>query len=93
MAPGIFRWQILVVGAGVALLILGLDIAYSPLWMITSFAMIGKGLVLWLGPTELRARVLEWCLNREDVDYRFWGLGLCALAVLLLHALGWIGQE
>jgi len=48
---------------------------------------------LWLGPTELRARLLEWCLSREDVDYRFWGLGLCALALLLLHALGWIGRE
>jgi hypothetical protein len=27
------------------------------------------------------------------VDYRFWGLGLCTLAVLLLHALGWIGNR
>lgn len=93
MAPGILRWQVLAIAAGVALLILGLDIAYSPLWMITAFAMIAKGSLLWLGPTELRTRLLEWCLNREDVDYRFWGLGLCTLALLLLHALGWIGQE
>lgn len=27
----------------------------------------------------------------EDIDYRIRGLGLCALAVLLLSALGWIG--
>jgi hypothetical protein len=93
MTPGILRWQILAIAAGIALLILGSDIPYSPLWMITAFGMIAKGFVLWLGPAELRARILEWCLNREDVDYRFWGLGLCALALLLLHALGWIGQE
>lgn len=93
MTPGIFRWQILVVAAGVALFILGFDMTYSYLWMITALGMMAKGLLLWLGPAGLRQRVLEWCLNREDVDYRFWGLGLCALAVLLLHALGWIGQD
>jgi hypothetical protein len=27
------------------------------------------------------------------VDYRFVGIGLCTLAALLLHALGWLGQE
>jgi hypothetical protein len=93
LTPHIFRWQILAIAAGVALFILGFDIAYSVLWMITALGMIAKGLLLWLGPIALRERVLKWCLNREDVDYRFWGLGLCTLAVLLLHALGWIGQE
>ena len=53
--------------------------------------MIAKGLFLWLGPIALRERVITWCAAREDVDYRLWGLGLCTLAVLLLHALGWIG--
>jgi hypothetical protein len=91
--PDIFRWQILAVAAGVALFILGFDMAYSALWMITALGMIAKGCFLWLGPTTLRERVLEWCWRREDVDYRFWGLGLCVLAVLLLHALGWIGRE
>ena len=91
--PAILRWQILAIVAGIALFILGFDMAYSPLWMITALGMIAKGSFLWLGPTKLRERVLEWCWNREDIDYRFWGLGLCALAVLLLHALGWIGQE
>jgi len=28
-----------------------------------------------------------------DLDYRFVGIGLCTLAALLLHALGWLGQE
>lgn len=23
-------------------------------------------------------------------DYRFWGLGLCALSLLLTHASGWL---
>jgi len=93
VTPGIFRWQILAVAAGVALFILGFDIAYSPLWMTVALGMIAKGSFLWLGPTTLRERVLEWCWNREDIDYRFWGLGLCALAVLLLRALGWIGRD
>jgi hypothetical protein len=91
-SPGIFRWETLAIAAGLALLILGMDLAYQPLWMITACGMIGKGLFLWLSPTRLRTRVLEWCFAREEVDYRFWGLGLCALAVLLLHALGWIGH-
>jgi hypothetical protein len=90
--PDILRWQILAVAAGIALFILGSDMVYSILWMIIALGMIAKGCFLWLGPTTLRERVLEWCWHREDVDYRFWGLGLCALAVLLLHALGWIGQ-
>lgn len=91
-SPGIFRWQIVSVAAGLALLILGWPLAYRPLWIITALGMITKGLFLWLGPAGLRARLVAWCVAREEVDYRFWGLGLCALAVLLLHALGWIGQ-
>ena len=92
-APGIFRWQILAIAAGIALLLLGSDIAYSPLWILIAFGMIAKGILLWLGPATVRHQVLEWCWSREDVDYRFVGLGLLALALLLLHALGWIGQE
>ena len=41
----------------------------------------------WRGP------VIDWCVGREDVDYRFRGLGLCTLAVLLLYALGWISRS
>ncbi len=91
--PSVFRWQILAVAAGLALFALGLDLAYQPLWIIVALLMIIKGLFLYLGPAALRERLLGWCMAREDVDYRFWGLGLCTLAVLLLHALGWIGQE
>jgi len=44
--------------------------------------MIAKGAFLSIRP------VIEWNVGREDIDYCFWGLGLCVLAVLLLHALG-----
>ena len=91
--PLIFRWQILSVVAGLALLVLGFNLAYQPLWSVTALAMIGKGLFLWLAPQSIREKALDWCGARDDVDFRFWGLGLCALAVLLLHALGWIGQS
>ncbi len=90
--PGLLRWQILAVAAGFALLILGLDLPYGLLWLIIGIGMMLKGLFLLLGPGTLRQHFLEWCLTRENVDYRFWGLGLCTLAVLLLHALGWIGR-
>jgi hypothetical protein len=90
--PGIFRWQVLTAAAGIALLVLGFNLKYRPLWIMIGIGMIAKGLFLWLGPIDLRERVIEWCAAREDLDYRFWGLGLCTLAVLLLHALGWIGH-
>ena len=90
--PGLFRWQALTAAAGIALLVLGFDLAYRPLWILTGMGMVAKGLFLWLGPLALRERMIEWCATREDVDYRLWGLGLCTLAVLLLHALGWIGR-
>ena len=51
------------------------------------------GAFLSIGPHSGREPVIVWCVGREDIDYRFWGLGHCALAVLLLHALGWIGRS
>ncbi|MBX9692017.1 MAG: hypothetical protein K2Z81_06510, partial [Cyanobacteria bacterium] len=62
-----------------------------PLWVMTATVMLVKGLFFALGPITWRTRLVEWCLNREEVDYRFVGIGLCTLAVLLLHALGWLG--
>ena len=90
--PRIFRWQLLSILAGTVLLVLGFNLPYQPLWSLIALGIIGKGFLLWLAPQQLRARMLDWCSAREDVDLRFWGLGLCALAVLLLHALGWIGH-
>jgi len=90
LTPAMLRWEGFAVLLGVVLL-LGTDgLHYQPLWLITGVAMVAKGLFLATGPERWRKGVLEWCLHREDVDYRFWGLGLCALAVLLLHALGWL---
>lgn len=45
-----------------------------------------------------RNAIVTWAGHRlvcrsEDIDLRFRGLGLCALAVLLLHALGWSGRS
>ena len=92
-SPAILHWEWLAVVGGGIVLIAGQSLAYQPLWIITAGGMIVKGLFLSVGPSKWRNLVLEWCLSREDVDYRFWGLGLCALAMLLLHALGWISRS
>ena len=91
--PTIWTWQWLSIVAGAVLLIAALPLRYQPLWVLTALAMLIKGLFLALGPKIWRSCLVEWCLNREDVDYRFVGIGLCTLAALLLHALGWLGQE
>lgn len=91
-SPTILRWEWLAVLGGGIMLVAGQNLVYQPLWTMTAGAMIVKGLFLSMGPSEWRARVLDWCLNREDVDYRFCGLGLCTLATLLFHALGWIAR-
>lgn len=89
----LWPWQLLSAVAGVILGITGLDLQHQPLWLLCAGGMSLKGLFLAFGPKLWRERALAWSLGREDVDYRFWGLGLCTLAALLLHALGWIGQE
>jgi uncharacterized protein YjeT (DUF2065 family) len=91
--PTIWTWQWLSVVAGAILLIAALPLRYQPLWFLTALCMLIKGIFLALGPKTWRLRLVEWGLNREDVDYRFVGIGLCTLAALLLHALGWLGQE
>ena len=91
--PTIWTWQWLSVVAGAVLLVTALPLPYQPLWVLTALAMLAKGLFLALGPGSWRSRLVDWSLNREDVDYRFVGIGLCTLAALLLHALGWLGRE
>jgi len=88
-SPLILRWESVSVLAGLALTLLSIDLPYQPLWIIVGLSMALKGIFLWLGPEHLRQTVMNWCLVREDVDYRIWGLTLCLLAVILLHALGW----
>jgi hypothetical protein len=89
-SPLILRWESFSIVAGLGLAVLGFDLRYRPLWAIVGLSMILKGILLSLGPKRPRETVMQWCLKREEVDYRFWGLTLCILAVLLLHALGWI---
>jgi len=91
--PTIWTWQWLSVVAGAVLLFAALPLRYQPLWILTALAILIKGVFLAMGPEVWRSRLVEWCLNRDDVDYRFVGIGLCTLAALLLHALGWLGQD
>jgi uncharacterized protein YjeT (DUF2065 family) len=93
VAPSLLRWEVAAAGLGIVLLLGTEGVRYQPLWMATGAAMVLKGLFLAMGPEPWRHWLVDWCLQREDVDYRFWGLGLCTLAVLLLHALGWLGTR
>ncbi len=78
---------------GIFLFFAAQDLPYQWLWMVTAVGMVAKGAFLSIGAPAWRGPVIDWCIGREDIDYRFWGLGLCTLAVLLFHALGWIGRS
>lgn len=93
LRTALWPWQWSAVVAGLVLLLAGFDLRYQPLWWCVAAGMMGKGIFLASAPSAPRERLVQWLLGREDVDYRLWGLSLCTLAVLLLHALGWIGQE
>ena len=88
----LWPWQIVAMVAGGLLFWAGWDLRYQILWVCTATGMVSKALFLVAAPSAWQERVVGWVLAREDIDYRFGGLGLCTLAVLLLHALGWIGQ-
>jgi hypothetical protein len=92
VAPSLLRWEAVAATLGVLLLVGAQGLRYQPLWALAGLGMIVKGLFLGWGPSRWRDPLVGWCLHREPVDYRFWGLGLCTLAVLLLHALGWLGN-
>ena len=70
-----------------------LELPYQWLWMVTAGGIIAKGAFLSIGTHSWRGPVIDWCVGIEEVDYRFWRLVLCTLAVLLLYALGWIGRS
>jgi uncharacterized protein YjeT (DUF2065 family) len=93
LSPRMLRWEGVAASLGILLVIGAQELHYQLLWTIAGLSMLVKGLFLAVGPHQWRHQVLEWCLQREEVDYRFWGLGLCMLAVLLLHALGWVGSQ
>ena len=89
-SPTLAKWSGLTLAGGLILLVQASSLPYPVLWMVTGFAMVAKGGFLLLSNDEMRQAVLQWCLSREAVDYRFWGLGLCTLSVLLIHACGWL---
>ena len=92
-SPGMMNWSVVsAVLGGILILQVG-ELDYRPLWFVAGLAMIAKGLFFLLGSPEHRRLVVKWCLTREAVDYRFWGLGLCTLSVLLLDALGAWGSK
>jgi len=93
LSPNIRVWEGMAAVLGVCLVAGTRGLRYEWLWGLTGLAMIIKGAVLLMAPTRWRERMLGWCLRRENVDYRFWGIGLCTLALLLLQAAGWIGTE
>ena len=87
-SPAILRWELITILGGVFLFFAAPELPYQWLWMVTAGGMIAKGGFLSIGRPYWRGPVIAWCVSREDVDYRFWRLGLCALAVLLLYELG-----
>ena len=89
-SPSLAKWSGLTLVGGMILLLQASDLPYQVLWMVTGLAMVAKGGFFLLSNDEIRQSVLQWGLSREAVDYRFWGLGLCALSVLLIHACGWL---
>ena len=89
----ILRWELLAIIGGVFLPFAAQELPYQWFWMVTAEGMIAKGAFLSIETHSWRGPVIDWCVGREDIDYRFWGLGHCALAVLLLYTLGWIGRS
>ncbi len=89
VSPSIIQWEGLSIVLGMILLWSSGNLRYTYLWILLGCTMVGKGFLLTLSSEKLREHVVEWCLAREDIDYRFWGLGLCALALILLDALRW----
>lgn len=92
-SPLMRRCSGLTLVAGMILLLEASDLTYQGLWMFIGVAMVVKGGFLLLSNEDTCRSALQWCLSREAVDYRFWGLGLCALSMLLIQALGGFGAQ
>jgi hypothetical protein len=91
--PAILQWELIAILGGVFLFFAAQELPYQWLWMVTAGGMIAPSAFLSIGTHSGRELVIGWCIGREDIDYRFWGFGLCTLAALLLYALGWIGRS
>lgn len=92
-APTLTNWSALSALFGAILVYQSGHLDYSLLWLIVGLAMVVKGLFFYLASAEQRQNILKWCLTREAIDYRFWGLGLCTLSLLLLDAVGILGPK
>ncbi len=92
-SPSMRQWSGLTLVAGMILLLQASALAYQGLWMVIGVAMVVKGGFFLLSNEDTCRSALNWCLNREAVDYRFWGLGLCTLSMLLIRALGAFGAQ
>jgi uncharacterized protein YjeT (DUF2065 family) len=92
ISPGLIKWGVVGAALGILLLFGAQGLTYQPLWGIVAVMMILKGVFLFSAPDTWRQAVIRWCLAREAVDYRFWGLGLCTLSMLMLDALGWLSN-
>ena len=89
VAPRFLKWGGLAGLLGLVLLVATKEVAYQPLWIVVGLSMVAKGIFLYAGSDLWRLRIVKWCLEREPVDYRLWGLGLCTLSILLLDAMNW----
>jgi hypothetical protein len=70
-SPAILRWELLAIIGGSFLLFAEQGLPYQSLWMVTAGGMIAKGAFLSIGTHPWRGPVIDWCVGREDVDYRF----------------------
>lgn len=91
VAPSLLKWSWLTAAFGLVLLLEAQGLLYTPLWVIAGLMMIAKGVFIFSSKEGIRTSVVNWCLTREAIDYRFWGLGLCMLSLLLVNALGVLG--
>ncbi|MCY4132552.1 MAG: hypothetical protein OXF39_07920 [Nitrospira sp.] len=89
-SPSHATWSGVTIAAGLVLLLQASELTYQGLWMVAGLAMIVKGGFFLLSDDDTRHAVLTWSLSRDAVDYRFLGLGLCTLSLLLIHASGWL---
>jgi hypothetical protein len=89
----ILRWELFSIIGGVFLLFSLQELPCQWLWMVKAGETSAKGAFLSIETRSWRGPANDWCVRRQGINYRFRGLGLCTLAVLLLYALGWISRS
>ena len=77
-SPAMTKWSGVTLVAGLLLLFAASDLEYRAVWMAAGAAMAAKGGFFLLAHDDSRRAVLQWCVSRDAVDYRFAGLALCA---------------